>query len=193
MKQSLLVFLLLIFPLGIFAQTTPKPQQSSGSGATWYVRVDGGTRYTAQRIANGLTGQCDGLADAPYPGSGTNQHCAFNDYRFLYDDQTYGNSAWVISGGDTVIIKQKSDGWRVGFDQGLSSNDKWCFGGYGSIACSDPTIPSGTPSQHTRILGENYASCGAGVEYYSKNPTADRTKVTQIFGGFLVGEVLKSR
>lgn len=149
MKQWFFGFLLLIFPLGLLAQTalqptniasTPTTQQTGGSGATWYIRPDGGTRYTAQRIANGLSGQCDGLADAPYSGSGTNQHCAFNDYRFLYDDQTYGNSAWVISGGDTVIIKQKSGGWRVGFDQGISSNDKWCFGGNGSIGCTNSTL-----------------------------------------------------
>jgi hypothetical protein len=142
------------------AATTP-----TGPGTTWYVRGDGGTRYSA----NTTTGQCDGKADAAYGGVGTNQHCAFNDYRFLYDDQSYGNRAWVIAGGDTVILR--GGPWRVGFNQGISSNDKWCFGGSGPFDCSNPNVPAGTPTQHTRILGENYGSCNA-------------TNKTQIFGGF---------
>ncbi|MCU1322108.1 MAG: Ig domain protein, partial [Acidobacteriaceae bacterium] len=81
----------------------------TGPGTSWYVRADGGTRYSA----NTTTGQCDGKADAAYGGVGTNQHCAFNDYRFLYDDQSYGNRAWVIAGGDTVILR--GGPWRVGF------------------------------------------------------------------------------
>ncbi len=71
------------------------------SGETWYVRHDGGTRYSTRATS----GQCDGKADAPYRGKGTNQHCAFSDYRYLWDDQTYNNDAWVIAGGDTVIIR----------------------------------------------------------------------------------------
>jgi hypothetical protein len=39
------------------------------------------------------------------------------------------------------------------------------------------------PSRHTRILGENYASCSVGN-------AVDKTKVTQIFGGFGVGTTL---
>src|SRR6266705_3708377 len=77
---------------------------------TWYVRKDGGTRYSVRA----KTGQCDGKEDAPYHGKGVNQHCAFNDYRYLWDDQTYNNRAWVISGGDTVIIR--GGPWRVGWD-----------------------------------------------------------------------------
>ncbi len=147
-------------------------QQDSGPGTTWYVRKDGGTRYSA----HATKGQCDGKADAAYGGSGTNQHCAFNDFRFLYDDQSYGNSAWVISGGDTVILR--GGPWRVGFDQGNSPNDKWCLGGNGQTGCFNPPIPGGTPTQHTRILGENYVSCNKNAG------TTDRSKLTQIFGGF---------
>lgn len=146
--------------------------QDSGVGTTWYIRPDGGTRYSA----NATQGQCDGKGDAPYGGSGVNQHCAFNDYRFLYDDGTYGHLAWVISGGDTVILR--GGPWRVGFDQGLSPRDKWCFGGNGQTSCYNPTIPAGTPTQHTRILGENYASCNTGTG------TTNRSKLTQLFGGF---------
>ncbi len=91
-------------------------------GTTWYVRPDGGTRYSA----NVPTGQCDGKADVAYAGSGTNQHCAFSDYRFLYDDQSYQNSAWVIAGGDTVIIR--GGPYRVGVEQGTATATVWCNG-----------------------------------------------------------------
>jgi hypothetical protein len=139
------------------------------SAETWYVRKDGGTRYSA----NTRSGQCDGKTDAAYTGGGTNRHCAFNDYRFLWDDLSYGNSKWVIAGGDTVIIK--GGPWRVGFDSATSI--KWCNGGQGPYDCTNPTIPAGTPAQHTRILGENYANCSTGT-------VTNRSALTQIFGGF---------
>ncbi len=140
---------------------------SSLLATTWHVRPDGGTRFSA----SARTGQCDGKSDARYPGKGVNQHCAFNDYRSLWDDRaTYGVFRWVIDGGDTVILH--GGPWRVGFDQGRSANDVWCRGGQGTFSCSNPTIPSGTPARHTRILGENYADC-----------TRDASK-TEIFGGF---------
>jgi hypothetical protein len=148
-------------------------------GETWYVRKDGGTRYSAKQPK----GQCDGKADAAYRGKGVNQHCAFNDYRYLWDDQSYGNDAWVIAGGDTVILR--GGPWRVGFDAatGKGAGYTWCFGGQGPYACTNPTIPAGTPSQHTRILGENYASCSVGN-------SVNKSKVTQIFGGYAVGVAL---
>ncbi|MBB5339848.1 hypothetical protein [Tunturiibacter gelidoferens] len=140
------------------------------SGETWYIRHDGGTRSSKEH-----SGQCDGKTDAPYR-KGSGQHCAFSDYRYLWDDQTYNNDAWVIAGGDTVIIH---DGpWRVGWDAatGKGAGYTWCLGG-GTSGCSNPPIPSGTAAHHTRILGENYANCGT--------PEAtDRSKLTQIFGGF---------
>ncbi len=144
---------------------------STGPGTTWYIRPDGGTRYSA----NQPVGQCDGKADAAYSGSGTNQHCAFNDYRFLYDDQSWQNSAWVIAGGDTVIIR--GGPWRVGFNQGTSPSDAWCVGSGNPFACTNPTIPSGTATQPTRILGENFGSCS-------------QSNMTQLYGGYGVFETL---
>jgi hypothetical protein len=137
-----------------------------GPGATWYIRSDGGTRYSA----NVTTGQCDGQADTAYSGTGVNQHCAFNDVRYLWDDQSWQNSAWVIAGGDTVIIR--GGPWRVGYSSNDNSN-VWCFGQSGGpYGCTNPPIPAGSATQHTQILGENYASCGShGSE-------------TQLFGGF---------
>lgn len=139
----------------------------------WYVRADGGTRYSANRAANGLSVQCNGLYDAPYPGKGVNQNCAFNDYRFLYDDQaTYNQLSWVISGGDTVIVDNTAQ-WPVGFSEGTTPSEPWCPG-IGPYACLNPTIPAGISSQHTRILGRNYASCSAD------------SKKTQLYGRYAV-------
>src|SRR5260370_38367176 len=84
-------------------------------GETWYVRHDGGTRYSA----NARKGQCDGKADAAYRGSGTNQHCAFKDYGYLWDDQSYNNDAWEIAGGDNgVLQKNLSPGVDIGGEEG---------------------------------------------------------------------------
>lgn len=141
------------------------------SGETWYVRPDGGSRHSLKATS----GQCDGKSDSAYRGKGVNQHCAFKDYRYLWDDQSYGNSKWVIAGGDTVILH--GGPWRVGFNQGANANDVWCSGGNGPFSCVNPTVPAGTASQPTRILGENYASC--------KNANK-----TQIFGGFGVWAAL---
>ena len=159
---------------------------TSAPAATWYIRQDGGTRYTAARVSEGSTGQCDGLADAPYPGSGTNQHCAFGDVRWLWDDQTYGyttrSNNWAINGGDTVIIDNTKT-WRVGFD-GNTTNDPWCAGANGAAGCTMSPIPSGSAANHTRFLGRNYASCNAAAN------KPDAGKTTKLYGGHSVYNVI---
>jgi hypothetical protein len=166
--------------------------QATGPGTTWYVRADGGTRYSSSVP----TGQCDGKADVAYPGSGTNQHCAYNDFRYLWDDNSgaAGQGTWVIAGGDTVIIRgcaalpgqqnPSNPDCRVGWDQptGSGLDSRWCYG-VGSYSCFNPPIPAGTASQHTRILGENYAACNTGG---ATNPKLYASNLTQIFGGFSV-------
>lgn len=194
MTQRLLGFLLLLLSFGLFAQTSvlraitsspsptftgqPSSSNTAAPGTTWYIRADGGTRYTPTRVSYGVSAQCDGQHDAPFPAAGTtnvlgqtsngvNQPCAFNDYRYLYDDQTYNNHAWVIAGGDTVLLRNGP--WRVGHE-GNGSNDPWCSG-RSNNDCTNPDIPAGTFAQHTRILGEHYASCSA------------HSSETQLFGG----------
>ncbi|WP_433966270.1 Ig domain-containing protein [Tunturiibacter gelidiferens] len=137
------------------AVATEAPQQS-GPGTTWYIRPDGGSRYSAKAT----TGQCDGKADVAYSGSGTNQHCAFKDPRYLWDDQSYGNNAWVIAGGDTVILR--GGPWRIGFDKapgscsgaGCGAGYTWCFGGGGNYGCYNPRSrqerPASTPVSWAR-------------------------------------------
>lgn len=177
--RTLWPFLLVMFAIPTVAET-------------WYVRPDGGSRYSAKVH----TGQCDGRADAAYSGNGSNRHCAFNEVRYLWDDGSYGNYAWVISGGDTVVIRGCSAAsdqgnpdnphCRIGWDTGSGPGSRgWCAGSQSNDSCSNPPIPAGTPSQHTRILGQCVLTntCNAG------NMT-NRVNLTQLFGGFGVGTVL---
>jgi hypothetical protein len=163
--------------------TVAAAQLPSGPGTTWYVRPDGGTRYSSN-----VAGQCDGKGDAPYSGSGVNQHCAFKDVRMLWSDGSYnyGTSfpgwGWVIAGGDTVIIRG-SIGTGVSYRVGQNSPTSYCdsTGCWGIAgdqgASGPPPVPSGMSGQPTRILGENYASCSA------------QNSRTQLHGGWAVGSV----
>ncbi len=130
---------------------------SGGTGSqTWYVRSGGGTPFTT--AAATPAGQCDGKHDADYPGSGVNQPCALGNIRYLWTDEvSYYKQQWVISGGDTVIVRQNPSGYNTGMDANSNSAPVNCSGNGGG--CFMPTIPSGTAARHTRILGENYASC----------------------------------
>jgi hypothetical protein len=166
-------------------------QQSTSPGTTWYVRTDGGTRYSS----NVTTGQCDGQSDVAYPGSGANQHCAFNDVRYLWDDDSgrVGQGTWVIAGGDTVILRgcaalpsqqnPSNPDCRLGWDTGANGNppNSWCYG-IGPYGCYNPPIPAGTASQHTRILGQ----CVLAGNCNSGNVT-NRANLSQLFSGFALG------
>ena len=138
-----------------------------GSGETWYVRKDGGTRYSP----GAKNGQCDGKADAPYSGKGTNQHCAFKEVAYLAYDGNYTASGgtWVIKGGDTVKIAAGQ--FRVGYrGPNVKDHDGLAIAG-NPYAPGLPPVPSGTAANPTRIIG-------AGV------------KSTQIFGGYGASAVL---
>ena len=167
-------------------------QTTAGPGTTWFIRPDGGTRYSV----NVPQGQCDGQADVAYGGSGTNQHCAFNDFRYLWDDDSgvVGAGAWVIAGGDTVVVRGCSAlpnqqnaanptcrlGWDVNYGGGPAN--QWCTN-VGSYTCYNPPIPAGTANQHTRILG----GCAYGTydcTPINNNYPYSTTNETQIFGGF---------
>jgi hypothetical protein len=128
------------------------------SAATWFVRSDGGTRYSSFN----LNGQCNGQADAPYPGSGVNQACAYSDVRYLWADGGYTtvmgpHYQWVIAGGGTVIVDCPQD-CRVGYSGPDSKNYFLAMAGNPG-GSGIPVPPAGSPAQHTRILGKNYANC----------------------------------
>jgi len=178
--------------------------QASGPGTTWFVRPDGGTRYSA----NMTSGQCDGQADISYADAVTanggvaapNLHCAFNDVRYMWMDGSYGNFQWVMNGGDTLVIRgcaalssqQNPDAphCRIGWDKGTGNDAEnfWCEGSNAGSACNMPPPPNGTATQHTRILG----ACAYGT--YSCNPVQGypytNNNLTQLFGGFGLSTVV---
>ena len=124
-----------------------------GPANTWFVRPDGGT-----------AAQCTGKTDAAYSGAGANQPCAFVNPHYLWGNDVSGETAkWKIAGGDTVIVRNGS--YRLGY-KGPNSTDSWgqCPGD--PFDCGMPSVPSGTVSQHTRILGESFANCTSRPEFH---------------------------
>lgn len=90
------------------------------------------------------------------------QACGVRNLRDLWDDRvSYEDGGnWVISGGDTVLVRQKPGGYEVG---DVTSNTLADIINCRGVpwGCHMPSVPSGTAARHTRILGENYASCTA--------------------------------
>ena len=124
---------------------------------TWYVRPDGGTRYSV----NEKNGQCNGMYNAAYPGAGVNQNCAFGDVRYLWTDGSYGNWGWVGAGGDKYLVNCPTD-CRVGYSGPNDSSSDYFLGRPGDPAGSGaPVPPSGTANAHTQILGANFANCAS--------------------------------
>ncbi len=118
-----------------WARNTERPF----SPATYYVRPDGGSPE-----------QCTGLVDAPYPGRGTHQPCAWDHpFRALPPGGTPR-----IRGGDTLIIA--SGQYMMGLGAPGADNPDVCDSAY-PWSCHMPPIPSGPDPQHpTRILGQGW-------------------------------------
>ena len=114
---------------------TPSPHIPGGGPNVYYVRPDGGT-----------AAQCTGLVDAPYPGSGLNQPCAWDHpFRAL---PPFG--APRIAGGDTLNIA--AGAYRMGYG---APGAEACEAA-GSFDCTMPPIPGGPdPAHPTRILGDS--------------------------------------
>jgi hypothetical protein len=103
---------------------------------TYYIRTDGGSAT-----------QCTGLKDAPYPGSGTDQACAWSHPFWALN----GSGGWNIQGGDTLVIGTGS--YRMGID---APNTGWCQAEW-SYSCHLPPLPSGpSPGKPTRIVGAGW-------------------------------------
>jgi hypothetical protein len=111
---------------------------ASAGGTTYYIRTDGGT-----------AGQCTGTTDAPYPGSGSDQPCAWSHPFWALNSG--GN--WKIQGGDTIIIAPGS--YKMGYG---APNTPWCEAD-GAYECDLPPLPSGPNAGNpTRILGKGWNS-----------------------------------
>jgi len=111
----------------------------SAAGSSYYVRSDGGSAT-----------QCTGLVNAPYPGSGTSQPCAWDHpFRALPP-----GGLPRIAGGDTLIIA--SGNYMMGYGapgaEICDPDSAW--------DCHMPPIPSSSTGNPTRILGSGWdAGC----------------------------------
>lgn len=117
------------------ASPTPQPLPAAAS-TTYYIRPDGGSST-----------QCTGLADAPYPGSGEGQACAWNHpFQALPPDGTPR-----IAGGDTLVISAGS--YAMGYGAPGAENCDY----EASYGCLMPALPSGPdPAHPTRLVGAGW-------------------------------------
>lgn len=190
--------------------------EAAPTHTTWYVRPDGGGISDAGRLTgspqstsmghytpgcavnsttclSAIEVGCDGKADVSYSaavaaagGPVISLHCALNDPRFLWDDQTFDDlPGMIVQGGDTVIIR--GGPWRIGEDaQPGSCSGARCGAGYtwnyGNPTPNSLAIkwPSGISSAHTKIYGEHFGSCNTGPDWTNTTKSA----LTQIFGGW---------
>ncbi|MFA5133829.1 MAG: choice-of-anchor Q domain-containing protein [Patescibacteria group bacterium] len=121
--------------------------QIAGYGLIYYVRTGGGT-----------ASQCTGRVNADYPGTGSNQPCAFKHPFIALPPQ----GTPILKGGDTLIIGNGS--YMMGY--GAIGAEKCQQGG--SYDCVMAGIPSGpSVSAPTRILGANWnTGCAIKPELY---------------------------
>ncbi|MDI9240382.1 right-handed parallel beta-helix repeat-containing protein [Lysobacter sp. LF1] len=114
---------------------------SDASATTYYVRTDGGNDE-----------QCNGRADAPYPGSGSKLDCAWSHPNYALP----ANDRPRIDGGDTLIIGPGE--YMIGWGSpGLSQNSLRCDRS-SLYDCYLGSPPSGKADARTRILGAGHDS-----------------------------------
>lgn len=114
------------------------------AGKTYYIRADGGNKT-----------QCDGKSDAAYPGSGSNQACAWKHPFYAFPPKD--SSMTAVAGGSAVIIKNGE--YKMGYG-GIPDSESGCASSY-PWDCSMRALPSGTSSAPTMVIGESYFSgCG---------------------------------
>ena len=132
-----------------------EPDVDPVAGVVYYVRPGGGNTY-----------QCSGLSDKDYPGSGTNQNCAFKHPFYALPP---GRKP-VLKGGDTLMIAAGS--YRMGIDA-PNTGDGNCDKTYPWL-CHMPAVPSGPSAERpTRILGVGWDSgCKNPPELYGVERSA---------------------
>jgi Putative Ig domain len=146
--------------VGMTITVAPQP---ATTGTTWYIRLDGGTNT-----------QCTGTTNAPYPGTGTGQPCAFNHpYQML----TYSGGWASMQGGDTIQFEDQGPYYMGEENQGVGTDWSTQLGGicpspngFGD-ACILPAFPSGSAVNPTRVVGANAGSCHNSTHTALVNPT----------------------
>ncbi|TQD41460.1 hypothetical protein, partial [Marilutibacter aestuarii] len=117
----------------------PAPAPGAATGQRYYLRPDGGT-----------PSQCTGTTDAPYPGSGRQQACAWQSLHHALP--THG--AARIEGGDTLVLAPGE--YRVGL--GAPGADPGGCDEEAPWDCYLAPVPSGPSADRpTRILGRDPA------------------------------------
>ena len=116
-------------------------------GTVYYVRPGGGDST-----------QCTGFADAPYPGSGQGQACAWDHpFRALPP-----GGQPVLAAGETLVVGAGS------YEMGYGAPGSETCDEPGSFGCTMPPLPSGPDAEHpTRLLGAGWDSgCGDPPELW---------------------------
>jgi hypothetical protein len=134
-KYWIRIFLVSLLMITLLMSGWGQPEEVSAQGTIYYVRSNGGS-----------TEQCTGLVDAPYPGSGTAQPCAWDHpFRALPP----GGSPRIAS-SDTLVIASGSYmmGYGAPGDDNCEADFAW--------DCYMPPIPSGSTGNPTRILGAGW-------------------------------------
>lgn len=112
----------------------------AAAATTYYVRTDGGDDK-----------QCNGRADAPYPGSGSKLDCAWKHPFYALPT----NDRPRIEGGDTLIIA--SGDYMIGWGAPSAGDDSSRCYEEAPYDCYPAAPPSGrSPDAKTRILGQGY-------------------------------------
>ncbi|HET7845421.1 MAG TPA: hypothetical protein VFL14_14790 [Xanthomonadales bacterium] len=121
--------------------------------ATYHVRPDGGDAT-----------QCTGRTDAPYPGSGSAQDCAWSHPFFALPP----GGAPRIAGGDTLAIANASYMMGLGAPGSDACRADW------SWDCHAAAVPSGpSPDRPTRIVGAGWdTGCAAKPELWGTERSA---------------------
>jgi hypothetical protein len=103
---------------------------------TYHIRTDGGSAT-----------QCNGLADAAYPGSGSLANCAWRGPMIALPP----GGKPRIAGGDTLLIHPGSYMLGLGAPGAEACSSHWPWD------CSLLPVPSGpSPDRPTRIVGESH-------------------------------------
>lgn len=136
---------------------------STANATTYYIREDGGT-----------TTECVGSTDAPYPGSGSSQACAWN-HPYWAIPPTSGTKN--ISAGDTLIINSTTGaGYQMGIADGNSHraerNANACDEAF-AFDCFMQTVPSGIDiNNRTKIYGQGWdTGCANPPELWGSGRT----------------------
>lgn len=139
------------------------------AATTYYIRSDGGTAT-----------QCDGTHDHALAGA-TGTQCGLNSPYWVLVLQGDGNSsAKQAVGGDTIVIDGSDQGgtgsFRIGCQNASTCADSSinllrgaACNEFQSYDCVLGTIPSGTASANTKVIGCTSTGCGCSSALVSGN------------------------